>query len=47
MYTKDDLRAMAEEMGFELRQRDFYYRPFEPPARGIGRAAEESRGRPG
>ncbi len=32
MYTKEDLKRWAAELGFSLRQRDFYYRPFTPPA---------------
>ncbi len=35
MLTKTDLKAMAEELGFELRQRNFFYQPFTPPARPI------------
>lgn len=35
MYTKEHLKDMAEELGFELRQRNFFYQPFAPPARAI------------
>lgn len=38
MLTKEDLRMMAEELGFELRQRNFFYEPFTPPAAPIGNA---------
>jgi cyclic dehypoxanthinyl futalosine synthase len=34
-YTQDELRKMAEEMGFTLRQRDYYYRPYSRPLAGI------------
>ena len=35
MLTVQTLRSMAAELGFELRQRDFLYRPFTPPARPL------------
>ncbi|MBI1785048.1 dehypoxanthine futalosine cyclase [Candidatus Sumerlaeota bacterium] len=38
MLTLDTLKEMAVELGFELRQRNFFYQPFTPPARAIGDA---------
>ncbi len=35
MLTLDTLKRMAEEVGFELRQRNFFYHPFAPPAKAI------------
>ncbi|MCH8333798.1 dehypoxanthine futalosine cyclase [Candidatus Sumerlaeota bacterium] len=35
MYTEQHLARLAEEVGFELRQRNFFYEPFAPPARPI------------
>ena len=35
MYTEQHLARLAEEIGFELRQRNFFYEPFAPPARPI------------
>jgi cyclic dehypoxanthinyl futalosine synthase len=32
MYTREDLARWAREMGFEPRQRDFFYRPYRHPA---------------
>lgn len=32
MLTKTDLLDMAAELGFDLRQRNFFYKPFAPPA---------------
>lgn len=42
MLTQETLKEMAEELGFELRQRDFFYRPFTPPARPIPDAVPRS-----
>ena len=38
MLTLDTLKVMAVELGFELRQRNFFYQPFVPPARAIADA---------
>ncbi len=35
MYSKDHLARLAAELGFVLRQRNFFYEPFTPPARPI------------
>lgn len=32
MYTQEHLRRLAAELGFELRQRNYFYQPFTPPA---------------
>lgn len=32
MLTLDTLKVMAEELGFRLQQRNFFYQPFTPPA---------------
>lgn len=34
-YTREHLAGLAAELGFELRQRNFFYEPFEPPAQPI------------
>lgn len=35
MYTKEHLGKLANELGFELRQRNYFYQPFTPPATPI------------
>ena len=42
-YTKEHLRGLCEELGFELRQRDFFYREYARPA-AVKRAMEEAMG---
>lgn len=37
-YTKEHLADLAAELGFELRQRNFFYEPFTPPAQPIPNA---------